>query len=153
MKIRTLMLALTLCFIGAAACFAQDPNIGTWKLNEAKSHMPAEATKITTVVFAADGDNMKVTQEAIDKDGKPIHSEWTGKFDGKDYPVAGNPNSDTRSYTKIDARTLEFNAKKGGRVTVNGRVVVSADGKSRTVSSAGTDPEGKRFTSTAVYDK
>jgi hypothetical protein len=31
---------------------------------------------------------------------------WTGKFDGKDDPVTGDPNSDTRSLTKIDDRTL-----------------------------------------------
>ena len=58
-----------------------------------------------------------------------------------------------RSYTKIDDHTLGFNVKKGGKVTTSGRVVVAADGKSRTVTVSGTDPTGKKFTSTAVYDK
>jgi hypothetical protein len=40
-----------------------------------------------------------------------------------------------------------------GKVTTSGRVVVSADGKSRTVTTSGTDPQGKKFKSTAVYDK
>jgi hypothetical protein len=91
MKTRTLMLTLAVCFAGAAVCLAQDPNIGTWKLNEAKSHMPPQVSKNSTVVFEAVGDNVKVTQDATDKDGKPIRMEWTGKFDGKDYPVTGNP--------------------------------------------------------------
>src|SRR6266581_2428288 len=86
-------------------------------------------------------------------DSKPTHDEWTGKFDGKDYPVTGNPNSDMRSYTKIDEHTLEFNVKKGGKITTSGRVVVSADGKSRTVTTSGTDSQGKKFKSTAVYEK
>src|SRR5713101_8471677 len=67
--------------------------------------------------------------------------------------AAGNPNSDMRSYTKIDDHTLGFNVKKGGKVTTSGRVVVSADGKSRTVTTSRTDPQGKKFKSTAVYDK
>jgi hypothetical protein len=38
-------------------------------------------------------------------------------------------------------------------VTTRGRIVVAADGKSRTVTVTGTDAAGKKFTSTAVYDK
>ena len=47
----------------------------------------------------------------------------------------------------------EFTVKKGGMVTITGRVVVSADGKTRTVTTSGTDPQGKKFESTTVYDK
>jgi len=43
--------------------------------------------------------------------------------------------------------------RKGGKVTTSGRIVVSADGKSRTVTSSGTDSKGKKFKSIAVYDK
>ena len=53
----------------------------------------------------------------------------------------------------IDDRTLEFTVKKTGEVTITGRVVVSADGKTRTVTTSGTDPKGKKFNSTTVYDK
>jgi hypothetical protein len=84
--------------------------------------------------------------EGVAPDGKPTHSEWTGKFDGKDHPVTGDPNSDTRSLKKIDDRTLELTVKKGGRVTTSGRIVVSADGKTRTVTVSGTDPTGKSST-------
>ena len=82
-----------------------------------------------------------------------MHNEWMGKFDGKDYPVIGDPTSDARSYTKINDHTLGFNVQKGGKVTTSGRIVVSADGKSRTVTSSGTDSKGKKFKSIAVYDK
>ena len=96
---------------------------------------------------------MKVTIDGTDKDGKPTHNEWTGKFDGKDYPVTGDPTSDARSYTKIDDRTLGFNVKKGGKVTTSGRIVISTDGKTRTVTASGTDPSGQKFHATSVYDK
>src|SRR5262249_43967169 len=109
--------------------------------------------KNTTVVYAAAGDGVKITSDGVDKDGKATHNEWTGKYDGKDYPVTGDGGSDTRSYTKVDDNTLTFNAKKAGKVTVNGKGVVSADGKSRTVTVSGTDASGKAMEASAVYDK
>ena len=95
----------------------------------------------------------KVTVDGVDAEGKPVHHEWTGKFDGKDYPVTGDPTSDVRSYKRVDDRTLEFGAKKGGKVTTTGRVVVSADGKTRTVTTTGTDTKGAKISASAVYDK
>jgi hypothetical protein len=153
MKVRNLMLTLALCFAGATVCFADNPHIGTWKLNEAKSQIPSGVMKNTTVVYEAAGDSVKVTTDGTAGDGKPLHTEWTGKFDGKDYPLTGDPSADSRSYKKINDRTLALVNKKSGKVTTSGRIVVSADGKSRTLSTTGTDPAGKRVTGTAVYDK
>ena len=153
MKARTIVPTLVLCLVGAAVCFAADANMGTWKLNEAKSKLAPGAPKNNTVVYEAAGDNVKITVDGIDSDGKPTHHEWTGKFDGKDYPVTGDPTSDARSYKRINDRTLAFTVKKGGKVTTTGRVVVAADGRSRTVTTSGTDSKGKKISSTAVYDK
>src|SRR5439155_7118249 len=140
MKTKTIGLTLAFCFLAGAACFAADPQIGTWKLNEAKSKFAPGTGKNTMVVYKnAMGGKVKITTDGIDANGKAAHSEWTGKFDGKDYSVTGDPNSDMRSYTKVDDRTLDFSTKKGGKVTVSGRVVVAADGKSRTVTAAGTN--------------
>ena len=152
MKPRTTLLTLLLCFAGAV-CFAEDAQLGTWKLNEAKSKLSAGATKNNTVIYEAAGDNIKVTVDGVDAEGKPVHHEWTGKFDGKDYPVTGDATSDTRSYKTIDARTMEFNAKKDDKVTLTGRIVLSADGRSRTVTTSATDANGKKISNTAVYDK
>jgi hypothetical protein len=152
MKTKTIVLTLALCVVAVTAAFAS-PNMGTWKLNEAKSKFPPGASKNTTVVYEAAGDNVKVTVDGVDGDGKPTHNEWTGKFDGKDYPVTGDPNIDMRSYKKVDARTTDLTNKKGGKVTASGRIVVSADGKSRTVTVSGTDAMGMKVKSTAVYDK
>jgi hypothetical protein len=153
MKAKTIGVSVVLYLFGVAVCFAQDPHIGTWKLNEAKSKLAPGATKNSTVVYEASGDSVTVTIDGVDGQGKPTHSVWKGKFDGKDYPVSGDPNSDVRSLTTIDDHTLGFNVKKGGKITISGRIVVSADGKSRTVTAKGTDPTGKKFSSTAVYDK
>lgn len=153
MKARAIILTLVVCFAGAAVCFADNPHMGSWKLNEAKSKIAAGSPKFNTVVYEAAGDNTKVTVDGTDGDGKPLHNEWSGKFDGKDYPVTGDPNSDIRSYKKVNDNTLEFTNKKGDKVVTSGRAVVSPDGKSRTVTLNGTDSKGKKFTSSAVYDK
>ena len=153
MKARATVLTLALCFVGAAVCFAADGFTGSWKLNEAKSKLSPGTPKNSTVVYEAAGDNVKVTIDGTDSDGKPTHNEWTGKFDGKDYPVAGDPSSDARSLKKIDDHTLTFAVKMGDKVTTTGRIVLSADGKTRTVTTSGTDSKGKKVSGTAVYDK
>jgi hypothetical protein len=153
MKTRTIMWTVALCFVAVAAALASDQNMGTWKLNQAKSKIPPGATKNNTVVYEAAGDNVKVTVDGTDGSGKPTHNEWTGKFDGKDYPLTGDPTADTRSYKKIDDRTLTLTNKKDGKVTITGRIVIAAGGKSRTVTVSGTDPAGEKISYTAAYDK
>jgi phage gp45-like len=153
MRTKTIGLTLALCVSAVALGFAEDPEMGTWKLNETKSKIAPGMPKNHTVVYEAAGDSVKITVDGTDKDGKTTHNEWTGKFDGKDYAVTGDPTSDMRSYTKVDANTLKFTVKQNGKTTVTGRVVISADGKSRTVTVHGTDAEGKKFKSVAVYDK
>jgi len=153
MKTKTILASLAAFFAGLAICLAADPNMGTWKLNEAKSKLAAGATKNTTVIYEAAGDSVKITVDGITGDGKPVHHEWTGKYDGKDYPVTGDPTGDMRSYRKTGDRTLEFTGKKDGKVTVTGRVAVSKDGKNRKVTATVTDSSGKKVTSSALYDK
>ncbi len=153
MKTRTVLMAVLAFLVCVTMSFAQSPQMGTWKLNEAKSKIPAGAPKNTTVVYEAAGDNVKVTVDGVDGQGKPAHNEWTGKFDGKDYPVTGDTASDTRSYKQINDHTLELTAKKGDQVTITGKISVSADGKTRTVDATGTDPSGKKIKTEGVYDK
>jgi hypothetical protein len=153
MRIRTIVLTLAALFAAVVVCFAADAIMGTWKLNEAKSKLSPGTGKNTTVIYAAAGDSVKVTVDGVDADGKPAHNEWTGKFDGKDYALKGDPASDMRSYKRVDDHTLALTNKKGGKATLTGNIVVSADGKTRTVTINGTDAKGAKFTSTAVYDK
>ena len=157
MRSRTIVLTLALCFIAGAFCFAamasHDAHMGTWKLNEAKSKLAAGGGKNNTVVYEAAGDDIKVTVDGVDKDGKPTHNEWTGKFDGKDYAVTGDDSSDMRSYKVVNDHTLDLTIKKGGKVTMTGKIVVSKDGKSRTVTTHGTNAEGKKVENVGVYDK
>jgi len=152
MKIKLIVLLLTFSFV-AALCHSADIHMGKWKLNESKSKIDPAMQKKTMIIYEAEGVNVKITMDGVDAAGKATHNEWIGKFDGKDYPVTGDPTSDMRSYTKVDDHTLHAIAKKEGKTTTDVHIVVAADGKSRTVTSTGTDSKGKKITSVFVYDK
>ena len=152
-KTRIAVLAVALSFTAAAACFAASPQMGTWKLNEVKSKLVPGMGKNTTVTYAEQKDNIKITVDGVDKDGKPTHSVWVGKFDGKAYPVKGNLPYNSVAYRVVNDRTNDITAMKDGKVGWNGRITVSADGKSRTVTINGTGADGKKFSGKAVYDK
>jgi hypothetical protein len=154
MKAKTSVLTLAFYVAAAVVAFAaSEAQMGTWKLNESKSKIGAGMPKNDTVVYEAAGENVKVTIDGAAGDGTKTHSEWTGKMDGKDYPSTGNPGEDTRAYTKVSARTLRFASKKDGKVVLSGTVTVSADGKTRTVTSSGKSADGKTVKSVLVYDK
>ena len=153
MKAKQFILTLALAFAGAATALAQSPQMGTWKLNEAKSRIPAGSIKNTTVTYEAAGDGVKVTTEGFAPDGAPMHTEWTGKFDGKPYPLTGDPTADTRTYTMVNDHTLSLANGKAGKSQTTGRIVVSPDGKTRTLTTHSTTAAGKKISATAMYDK
>jgi hypothetical protein len=153
MKTRNILLTLAFLLAGVLACFASDANVGTWKLNEAKSKIPAGAPKNTNVVYTAEGDSYKCVVDGVDGSGKPLHNEWTGKFDGKDYALVGDSSADTRAIKMIKPNNYDLTNKKAGKATTTGTIVLSADGKTRTVSTHSTDASGKKTNTTFVYDK
>jgi hypothetical protein len=153
MKTRIAVVAVALSFVAAAASFAANPHMGTWKLNEAKSKIPAGMNKNTTVVYTEQKDKMKVEVNGVDKDGKPTHGVWVGNADGKAYKTKGNLAWDAAVYKVVNDHTYEITTMKGGKVFSNGKSTVSADGKTRTVATEGTGADGKKFKSKAVYDK
>ena len=143
------MMALTTVVI------ASDNNVGTWKLNLAKSkYSPGPAPKSQTLKIEAWGDDgVKYTADGVGADGKPTHAEFQAKYDGKDYPFKGNPDADMLSYKRIDTNTLEATTKLNGKRTIAAKAVVSADGKTRTVTQMGTNAQGQALNITSVYER
>ena len=153
MNTRIAVVAAAMSFSLAAACFAANPHMGTWKLNEAKSKLVPGMGKNMTVTYTEQKDKMKVTVDGVDKDGKRTHGVWAGMADGKAYKTKGNLAWDAAAYKVVNDRTYEITTMKGGKVFSNGKSTVSADGKTRTVATEGTGADGKKFKSKAVYDK
>ena len=71
--------------------------------------------KVTMVTYKSMLGNVQVAVDDVDAKGKPTHSDWTGKIDGKDYLGTGDPTSDARSYTKVNDSTMDFAVKRGER--------------------------------------
>jgi hypothetical protein len=137
----------------AAKMAATNPHMGTWKLNEAKSKIPAGMYKNSTAVYSEMKDKMKVEVNGVDKDGKPTHGLWVGMADGKVYKTKGNLAWDSAAYKVVNDHTYGITTMKGGKMFTHGTSTVSADGKTRTVATEGTGADGKKFKTKAVYDK
>ena len=150
-KIAVVIVALVVTVTGS--CFAANPHVGTWKLNETKSKLAPDMGKNTTVTYTEEKDKMKVTVDGVDKDGKPMHGVWVGQADGKTYKMKGNVPWDAAAYKVVNDHTYEITTMKGAKVRTTGTSTVSADGKTRTVATEGTDGGGKKFKSKAVFDK
>jgi len=141
----------------AATLLAQapDPQVGTWKLNPAKSkYSPGPGPKSATTKIEAAGAGTKVVVDQVFADGTARHWEFTANYDGKDVPVTGNnPDVDTIARTRVDANTVKSTSKKGGKVTTTQTSAVSSDGKTRTVTTTGTNAAGQTVNNVAVYEK
>jgi hypothetical protein len=141
-----------LVFAGSLA--AADAAIGTWKLNVAKSKFsPGPPPQSATVTYAASGGGVKRTGETVNADGTKTSFEYTAQYDGKDYPITGNANADTVALKQVNDRTVEATLKKSGKVVTNARRVVSADGKTLTLTITGTNAQGQKMRNVQVLEK
>jgi hypothetical protein len=138
-----------------ATAQSKDPFVGTWRLDAAKSkYSPGPAPKSQTATYEAAGSGYKVSVKAEPASGPVQEWSYTTALDGKDSPVTGNnPNADTITVKRINTTTLESISKKGGKPTTTQRNVVAADGKTRTVTTTGTDAQGRTVNNTAVFEK
>jgi hypothetical protein len=138
-----------------AAAQSKDPFVGSWRLNVAKSkYTPGPTPKSVTSTYEAAGKGYKVSVKNEPASGPVQQYSYTSNLDGTDSPVTGNnPNADTVSVKRIDANTLEVVNKKGGKVTTTQRNAVSGDGKTRTVTTTGTDAQGQKVNNVAVFEK
>jgi hypothetical protein len=147
LKVLTVVLIMSLSLFAAESPFS-----GTWKLNLAKSKLTLPVPKSDIAVVDADENGLKLNQDVITDKGESLKISYEAKFDGKDYPVTGDPSSDSVSYQRVNANTLKGTLKKGGKVTTDATIVVSKDGKITTVDytdySQATPAKG-----TSVYDK
>jgi hypothetical protein len=151
---RQLSLSLFCIIAMATVGFCEDHFAGTWKMNMAKSkYSPGPAPKSVLVKSEAVEGGLKVIIDTVDAEGKSTHAEWTGKFDGKDYPVKGDPGRDAVSLKKIDDYTLEVTNKKGGKVVTTNTEVFARDGKSRTISVVGANAQGQKINNQTVWER
>jgi hypothetical protein len=152
------LVAVLIAAVFAHSAVAQDnPMLGTWKLNLAKSKFEGgPAPKSLTRTITADGSGAKYSFEGVSADGKPFAYSFSTNYDGKDSPVTGTGmpfGADSITLKRISPSKTEGILKKGGKEV--GKVVtdVSKDGKIATVKAKGKGPDGKEAMTDSIYDK
>lgn len=155
MKRRMFVVGAILLGFAINTAFAADVFSGNWKSNLQKSKYdpgPPPKGPNFSKIEAIDG-GLKFTNDGVNAEGQPTHSEWSGKFDGKDNPVKGDPNRDTAALTKIDDHTFQIVNKKDGKVRTTTRNVFSRDGKTWTQTVEGTNAKGMKVNNAIVREK
>jgi hypothetical protein len=94
-----------------------------------------------TVVYASSGDHFRMQANGM---------RYDAKFDGKEYPVEGDPGHTRVTVKKIDANTIEEIDHRQGKVADEIRLATSADGKSLTITDKDVLHDQ---TSTVTFDK
>jgi catechol 2,3-dioxygenase-like lactoylglutathione lyase family enzyme len=133
----------------------KEPWYGTWKLNPSKSHyvdgFQGSRSTVTQVLFWEGG--IKYVTDSVNAEGQKGHTEWSARFDSKDYPVTGVPPVDSYAIQRIDDHTYTVIAKKDGLRTTLSTATISADGKTRTVRQTGAQVGGRDVNNTLVYER
>ena len=153
---RTLLAVSSAIVLGSSFALAQTPSVmpGQWTLDVSKSSFsPGPAPKSQHAVLTAIPNGIRTSADRVEADGKTVHFEWNGTFDGKDQPVLGDPARDSVSVKKIDDYTIEVTNKKAGKVTTVLRAVYAKDGKSRTETTTGTNVAGKAVKNVTYWVK
>jgi hypothetical protein len=135
--------------------FAQtDPWVGTWQLNLAKSNYNRGAPpRSQSVTVQGEGQNRKITLAGFNAAGNAFTRVYIFIHDSQPHPVTGTPECDEAAYTRVDDNTVKFTCTKGGQVTTTGTDALSSDGKMFTITSIGSDANGRPISNIAVFDK
>ncbi len=144
----SILLVLTIPLALVAQASSNEPNVGTWKLNIAKSKFsPGPAPKSRTVTIA---DDHKVTVDEAGAEGNEIHYSFT-PAEGTAVPVDGVDGM-TVTEKRIDDRTVEHTWKTGNS-EMHGKAVISADGKTMRYTMTGTTADGQAIHDSEFYEK
>jgi hypothetical protein len=145
------LVVCTALLLSNSVVLAANNWLGKWTLDVAASHYSGgPAPKVQTLTFEATAGGIKLTLDGVAADGAALHSSYESKFDGKDVPWTGNPDADTATPLRIDDNNYSNAWKKGGKVVMDSKVTVSADGKTLTISQTGTNAKGVAVKNTLV---
>jgi hypothetical protein len=152
----TRTLALVVVVLLAAPVAGQVPPVwfGTWRVSVERSTYSGEpGYKRATYTIQPARDGLKVVYEAVLPRGGVQHLEWTGRLDGRDYPVQGVDEYMTYAYRPLDDGKYELTARIDGRVVATATVAFAPDGKTMTTTTVARAASGQSITTNTVYEK
>lgn len=140
-------------FAFATTLLAQNPFVGTWKLDSAKTkYTTGEPPKDVTLVIEEQGDNLHVAATGTNTDGSALSVKYTVPVKGGAGHVEDGPYDAIRS-RMINANVRENRYSKGGKEVTSRRIVVTKDGKTMRSVVKGVDAQGQSIAGTEVFDK
>jgi hypothetical protein len=148
---RVLVFSWLIALAPPGLLLAQTPSswFGTWKLNVGKSTFdPQPPYKRATRRIEPSAGGISIVDDLVRSRGGILHLEWTGKFDGLDYPVQGVEVVLTNAYRCLDDRTCVLTQKMDGEVVATARLALSPDGKTLT-----TVTSSRTGMATTIYEK
>ena len=156
MWLRVVLLgSVALALSAASGETPDDPILGTWQLNVAKSTFtpgPGWRSQIRTYSTAPDG-GVSVSWSGVGANGEQMQVSYTYKYDGRDYPMKGSASYDTLNALPIDAFTVKSQEKRDGNVAGVAIRKVSTDGRVLTITDNGTNRKGMKFSQVLVFDR
>ena len=128
------------------------PWYGTWEQvpPAEKWFNPWPYQKVTLRIEPQD-DGLRVVYDMVRKRGGITHMEWSGRLDGRDYPIQGVDYVLTNAYTQISDRSYQIVVRVDGREAAVATAVVSPDGSRMIVETIEMDRQGRPVKTTAVY--
>jgi hypothetical protein len=151
---------LFLAFWGlAGSLWADDPTAGRWKLNLARSKLPAgraENIEEMIVVFRElNANTMEVTATETRKDSTASVSKWTVPKNGgfQTYQQGGPEKGISIFKVMVDAHTMYNVYVQDGKQTLLMPVTYSKDFRTYTISWTGEDAQGKPSEFHVFYEK
>jgi hypothetical protein len=145
-------LALTVGTASTAQAQAQNPMVGNWTFNAARSTSSAPMPKKRDVSITQKGADITVAVDEVAADGTAAKWHFTTKGDGKPAPVTGLAAADTVTST-LSGRTGKSVYTKAGKPVMESNTEVSADGKVLTIKGTRPGPDGKPAAYSSHYDR
>jgi hypothetical protein len=151
----TFVVGLVVSALGVSVLAQATSSVGSWTLNVAKSKFSSDpAPRSASLKIEAIGRAATTTVDMVAADGATQHWTYTGAYDSVDVPVTGaNQYGDMAARKRLNATTTQTTFKKAGKVTFVNTIVVSADSRTLTVTSNGTDAQGRAARNVQVFDK
>ncbi len=145
---------VAVCPIAAPAAVPGEPLEGTWLLDVGKAiFIPVPGLKGQMRTYSRSNGLERMTARGINSEGKPTLVHYEARYDGNDYDIVGSSGGNKIALKRIDRLTTEATEKRDGKPAIIATRRVSEDGKTLTIDTSGTLPDGRALKATLVFHR